>query len=212
MEGVIRSIVAFLRETIDLWRDGGWAMVAIAIAALVAFGVGMHVFQALGATGFTRVRERTWRRWIDVPEERRGPIGHLLDFVTAGTSLEDVARRFRQVRATEVAPFERDLKVMKVCVGAAPLLGLLGTVTGMLATFGALAHGSGGDETMRMISAGISEALITTETGLVVALPGVFFLHHLRRKHERLQAFLAHVETVCLQHRHGRTVVHRAAA
>jgi biopolymer transport protein ExbB/TolQ len=46
------------------------------------------------------------------------------------------------LRATEVAPFERDLRVMKICVGAAPLLGLFGTVTGMLATFGALASGS----------------------------------------------------------------------
>jgi biopolymer transport protein ExbB len=52
---------------------------------------------------------------------------------------------------------------------------------------------------MGMIAKGISEALITTETGLVVALPGLFFRYQLVRKHERYKAFLAHLETVCTQ-------------
>jgi biopolymer transport protein ExbB len=89
---------------------------------------------------------------------------------------------------------------MKICVGTAPLLGLFGTVTGMLATFGALAEGSGGEKTMAAIAKGISEALITTETGLVIALPGLFFQYHLARKQERYEAFLTHLETVCTQH------------
>jgi len=88
---------------------------------------------------------------------------------------------------------------MKICVGVAPLLGLLGTVTGMLATFEALASGSGGDKTMELVAKGISEALITTETGLVVALPGVFYQHLLARKYDQYKAFLAHLETVCTQ-------------
>jgi biopolymer transport protein ExbB len=94
--------------------------------------------------------------------------------------------------------------VMKVAVGAAPLFGLLGTVTGMLTTFGALASGSGGDQTMGMIAAGISEALITTETGLVIALPGVFFQYMLSRRLQAYKAFLAHLETVCTQTVHRR--------
>jgi biopolymer transport protein ExbB len=93
---------------------------------------------------------------------------------------------------------------MRICVSAAPLLGLLGTVTGMLGTFGALATGSGGEKTMGLVAEGISEALITTETGLVIALPGLFFQYHLTRKHERYKAFLAHLETVCAQAVHLR--------
>jgi biopolymer transport protein ExbB len=50
-----------------------------------------------------------------------------------------------------------------------------------------------------MVADGISEALITTETGLVIALPGLFFQYQLVRKHERYKAFLAHLETVCTQ-------------
>jgi len=88
---------------------------------------------------------------------------------------------------------------MKICVTAAPLLGLLGTVTGMLATFGALASGSGGEKTMGLIAEGISEALITTETGLIVALPGLFFQYQLSRRLESYKVFLAHLETICTQ-------------
>jgi biopolymer transport protein ExbB len=126
----------------------------------------------------------------------------LLDFVTGGTSIRDTAVFFEELRTTEIAPFERDLRVMRICVSAAPLLGLLGTVTGMLATFGALSTGSGGEKTMGLVAGGISEALVTTETGLVIALAGLFFQYQLARKHERYKAFLAHLETVCTQNLH----------
>ena len=95
----------------------------------------------------------------------------LLDFATGGRTIGDTQLFFEQLRTTEIVPFERDLKVMQIFVSAAPLMGLLGTVTGMLATFGALATGSGGDKTMGMVAEGISEALVTTETGLVVQVP-----------------------------------------
>jgi biopolymer transport protein ExbB len=196
---VVTRVVAFLEHAVTIWVTGGWAMVAIAIDALVLFAVGIRVHRRLRAKAFDRVRESTWRRWIDAPHERHGPIGALIDFVTRSRTVADAAASFRGLRATEAASFTRDLRVMRICVAAAPLLGLLGTVTGMLATFAALATGSGGDQTMALVSRGISEALITTETGLVVALPGLFFQYLLARKHERYEAFLAHLESVYTQ-------------
>ena len=186
-------------EAVAIWADGGWAMGAIAVIALVIFGMGVHIHLALRQTGFQSVSERTWRLWIDHPAQRRGPIGRLLDLGTGRSSVEQTAEFFKQLRQAETLPFERDLKVMKVCVSAAPLVGLLGTVTGMLATFAALSSGGGGDKTMGMVAKGISEALITTETGLVIALPGLFFQYHLRRRFDSYKAFLAHLETVCTQ-------------
>jgi biopolymer transport protein ExbB len=186
-------------QAVAIWIDGGWAMIAIAVTSLVLFGLGMHVWLRLLRKGFQRVPERTWRRWIDQPQERRGKIGRLIASVTVGGSIAETRSAFAELRANELTPFERDLRVMKVCVSAAPLLGLLGTVTGMLATFGALASGSGGEKTMAMVASGISEALITTETGLVIALPGLFFQYQLSRRHQRYRAFLAHLETVCTQ-------------
>ncbi len=179
-------------------------MVALTLNALILFGIGMNIQLNLNEKGFQSVPEKTWRHWINHPEQRKGPIGELLDFVTGGSSLKQTAIFFEELRSTEITPFTRDLRVMKVCVSSAPLLGLLGTVTGMLATFGALASGSGGDKTMGMIAAGISEALITTETGLIIALPGLFFQYQLTRGHERYKAFLAHLETVCTQKQYQR--------
>ncbi|MDK2858291.1 MAG: biopolymer transport protein ExbB [Verrucomicrobiota bacterium] len=195
----MNSILKFWNQAVEIWLSGGWAMLALSVNALALFGVGVHVYLRLHEKGFKSIDEKTWRRWISHPEERRGPVGNLLDFVTGGNSLKDTALFFEELRSTEIIPFERDLKVMKICVGSAPLLGLLGTVTGMLATFAALASGSGGEKTMGMIASGISEALITTETGLIIALPGLFFQYQLSREHERYKAFLAHLETVCTQ-------------
>ncbi len=189
-------------RALEIWLGGGVPMIAIAIIGLVMFGMGMHVWLRLRETAYRSVPETTWRRWINHPDERQGPIGELLDFVTGGKSIKQMAFFFEQLRATELTPFERDLRIMKVCVAAAPLVGLLGTVTGMLTTFGGLASGSGGDKTMGVVASGISEALITTETGLVIALPGLFFRYQLARGYERYKAFLAHLETVCSQKLH----------
>ena len=174
-------------------------MIAIAMNALMLFALGVHVHFKLSEKGFQSVPEKVWRHWIDHPHERKGPIGNLLNFVTGLISLKDTTTFFKELRATESAPFKSDLRLMRICVSASPLLGLLGTVTGMLATFGALASGSGGEKTMGLVAKGISEALITTETGLVIALPGLFFQYKLDREHEQYKVFLAHLETVWTQ-------------
>lgn len=199
MGAIIEHLNTFWEQAFTIWLSGGWCMIAIALNALVLFALGMHVHLKLRGKGLQSVPEKTWRHWIDHPTERKGPIGDLLDFVTGGTSHKETAVFFQELRINESAPFERDLRVMKICVSAAPLLGLLGTVTGMLATFKALASGSGGEKTMGLVAAGISEALITTEIGLVIALPGLFFQYHLARQHEWYKSFLAHLETVCNQ-------------
>jgi len=182
LDTLVSQFESLWQQAVAIWIAGGWCMPPIAITALALFALGMDVFLKLRETGYQSVPEKTWREWINHPERRKGPVGELLNFVTGGQTLQDTAAFFEELRIAEIAPFERNLKIMKICVGAAPLLGLLGTVTGMLVTFNALATGSGGEKTMAMIAAGISEALITTETGLIIALPGLFFQYQLIRK------------------------------
>jgi biopolymer transport protein ExbB len=187
-----------IEEALTIWVQGGWAMIALAANAIILFSLGFHVWLRLRSRG-RGVPESTWRRWLDHPAERRGPVGQLIDFVMEASHLKDMAVRFAELASTELGPFDRDIRFMRRAVSTAPLLGLLGTVTGMLSTFGALAAGSSGQKTMNLVAGGISEALITTETGLVIALPGLFFQFHLARHKDRYAAFLAHLETVCAQ-------------
>lgn len=217
MEILQQNLVGLASEAAIIWESGGWAMMAIAVIALVMFMVGMNIRLGLDRKGFLKVSEKRWRHWMENPEERRGPIGKLLDEASKAHTVKQCGQIFDQINLREVAPFSKDLRVMKICVTASPLVGLLGTVTGMLSTFGALSGGSGGDQTMGMVAGGISEALITTETGLVIALPGLFFQYQLVRRHERYKAFIAHLETVCTQaiyrrHKQSKTLDARRVA
>jgi len=74
----------------------------------------------------------------------------------------------------EIPPLERNLSLLKLLAGVAPLLGLLGTVTGMILTFQAITLFGTGDP--KLMAGGISQALITTVLGLVVAIP-LLLLH-----------------------------------
>ena len=90
----------------------------------------------------------------------------------------------------EAPRLERSLSLLGALAGVAPLLGLLGTVSGMIATFDTISAAGTGNP--RLLSGGISEALITTQLGLMVAIP--LFLAHawLRRWAERREAMLEH--------------------
>ncbi len=77
-----------------------------------------------------------------------------------------------QVAVTrQIPPLTRHLSTIKVLGATAPLLGLLGTVNGMVTTFGVL--GLQGAGNAQALASGIKEALITTQTGLLIAIPGL---------------------------------------
>ena len=85
----------------------------------------------------------------------------------------------------QVPSLGRHLTTLAVIAGAAPLLGLLGTVTGMISLFEVITNYGTGDP--KIMAAGISEALITTQTGLIVAIPILLVHNMLRNRKNRLQ-------------------------
>jgi biopolymer transport protein ExbB len=199
MDGIVPQAQQLWERAVEIWLSGGWAMIALAVNALLLFAIGANVWVSLKARA-ARISQEQLRKWLGRPEERSGKVGALIDFVMGARDLDELRVRFDELHAHEVAPYARDLRFMKRAVGTAPLLGLLGTVTGMLTTFTALSTGSGGDKTMDMVAGGISEALITTETGLLIAVPGMFLQYHLTRQRDRYEAFLAYLETACTQY------------
>jgi biopolymer transport protein ExbB len=108
-----------------------------------------------------------------------------------------VRNRFEEIRLDLIPTVERRLAFLTTLVASAPLMGLLGTVIGMLGTFGAISMG-GGAETAAMVAEGISEALITTQTGLFIALPGIFLTLVIRRRKHAVEAALARIESLSL--------------
>lgn len=188
-------------EALDIWQSGGWAMIVLAINAFILFTLGLAVKVKLWNKDYRNVSDKTCKLLIENSSEVKGPgtLRKFIDYVMKSKRLNHLAPIFKELHHEEISPFTRNLRIMRVCVGTAPLLGLLGTVSGMLTMFQALAIGTGGEKTLAMVATGISEALVTTETGLIIALPGLFFVHHLQQEIDRYGTFLARLETGCAQ-------------
>ena len=188
-------------EALEIWQSGGWAMIVLAVNAFILFTLGLSVKVRLWEKDYRKVSDETCRLLIEDPERGKGPgtLKRLVNYAMGCRNPEHTAPIFEEFKNDEIAPIRRDLRIMRVCVGTAPLLGLLGTVSGMLTMFQALALGSGGEKTLAMVANGISEALVTTETGLIIALPGLFFVHHLQQQADRYGEFFERLETGCTQ-------------
>lgn len=111
-------------------------------------------------------------RQLKHEEPNKGnPLGRLMAIYTEnpGTDIETLELKLDEAILRESAPLESGLSFIKVLYVVAPLLGLLGTVVGMIATFQMITLFGTGDP--RMMAGGISTALVTTVLGLVVAIP-----------------------------------------
>jgi biopolymer transport protein ExbB len=95
-------------------------------------------------------------------------------------SKEEDLGRLRGLKSDLEEAFHRQRYPIAAMITAAPLLGLLGTVTGMIATFENLS--TGGQKSMEGLASGISEVLICTESGLAVAIPAVMVLYYAHRQ------------------------------
>ncbi|MGD9157643.1 MAG: MotA/TolQ/ExbB proton channel family protein [Desulfobacteraceae bacterium] len=113
---------------------------------------------------------------------RRTPAASVLFSVirSLNTNLDALDNNLHEASLNTLAKLERMLPLLGVLGAIAPLLGLLGTVTGMISTFQTITIFGTGDP--RMLSTGISEALITTQAGLGVSIPFLLIHHLLKRR------------------------------
>ena len=94
----------------------------------------------------------------------------------------------------QTTELEKGMSLLGTVVNAAPQLGLLGTVTGMIAAFSALTRN--GTSTAKIVAGGISEALYTTAFGLIVAIPALVFYNYFN---SRIDVIVAEMERAALQ-------------
>lgn len=146
-----------------------------------------------------------WPEWIEDPTKAGGRLGEALSYALHGPTLtiKTVGRRFEEIRINLVSSIDRRLLVINTLVAAAPLAGLLGTVTGMLAMFTGLSQGTG-PAGMEKVADGMQQALITTQTGLTIALPGLFLGLIIKSKRDRIAGTLTRLESLILTSRFHR--------
>jgi biopolymer transport protein ExbB len=116
--------------------------------------------------------------------EQHSPLGRLLAVGLANRhrSHEMLMERLEDAGRHVVHELERFLNTLGTIAGISPLLGLLGTVTGIIRAFDAIQRSSMGDP--RALSGGIAEALVCTAAGLCVAIPSLISYRYLRGKVE----------------------------
>lgn len=165
----------------DYFTKGGplmWPLLACSVVGLI-FIVERVIayYRVKGDTAeiVSEVREsllrRELRQSIEICEGYDHPVAVTLKsgLLRFGKSHGEIEKAMESVALHEVSKLEKSLWILATIANIAPLFGFLGTVTGMIASFQALAEvGLGNPEA---VAGGISEALITTATGLVIALP-----------------------------------------
>lgn len=176
----------------EIIKSGGWLMVPILACSVVAAGIIIERLWTLQQKRVlpTDLTDKVWR-WVKSRELNEkhimslrdsSPLGKMLaaglatrnrDRAIIKESIEDNGRHV-------VHELERFINPLGTIAAISPLLGLLGTVIGMVKVFTAITTHGVGDPTV--LAGGISEALITTAAGLTVAIPALIGYRYLRSR------------------------------
>ena len=181
---------------LELVKSGGWLMVPIILCSVAAMAI---IVERLWSLQRERVvpqdlaaRAWEWARTGELTEERiqalrdGSPLGRTLAAGLASRHLDrELMKEYIEEIGRHVAhELERYLNALGTIAAIAPLLGLLGTVIGMIKVFAVITAQGVGEP--RILAGGISEALVTTAAGLTVAIPSLLFHRVLRRRVDEL--------------------------
>ncbi|MGH8019155.1 MAG: MotA/TolQ/ExbB proton channel family protein [Opitutaceae bacterium] len=156
--------------------SGGPVMVPLALASLLLYKTVIGLLVFVRRARFEDLHEGRFSLHRAALESGHSPRS-AESFQKQIEIIDGTLWRFRQLVRSR-------LRYSRALLVAAPLLGLLGTVMGMLQTFRGLSL-EVGDVMTRTVSDGISRALITTETGLMIAIPALFLIHWIKREFQR---------------------------
>ena len=181
-------------------EQGGWLIWPIIIASVVAMAI---VFERLWVLRRAAVVSRPMlEKTQDIAMASPAQAVNLCDRSVLGQLFAEAAqappqRSQREAVMAAQGPavaqrLERNLELLGVIAAVAPLMGLLGTVVGMIDVFAALMIHGAGDASV--LAGGIGQALVTTAVGLVVAIPPLIAHRLLQR---RAQSFLHEIEAAC---------------
>jgi len=181
---------------LELVQAGGWLMVPILICSIISAAICVERAWTLRTDQIApkNLLAQVWN-WIRnnqldnkrLRDLRAGsPLGQILaaGITNARKGREVMKESIEEVAGHVVHDLERYLNTLGTVAAISPLLGLLGTVIGMIKVFTAIKLEGTGNAAV--LAGGISEALITTAAGLTVAIPSLFFYRFFQRKVDEL--------------------------
>lgn len=175
---------------LELVQSGGWLMIPIILCSVIALAIVGERFWSLQRKRICpgNLVPQIWQwaknRQLDakrLAELRNGsPLGRVLaaGLVNLHHDREIMKESIEETGRHVVSELERYLNTLGTIAAISPLLGLLGTVIGMIKVFTAITTAGVGNPTV--LAGGISEALITTAAGLSVAIPTLMFYRYFR--------------------------------
>lgn len=174
-------------------------MVPLAVLGMIIYFALFEIIVYFGLNDYYNSNSDEWKHWVDKPDDATGKLGDIIQYAQHDVaSMEDIRDRVEEIRSSHLSRINSRIRFAAILVGTAPLTGLLGTVTGMLNTFSGLSNSVAGN-TVDLVAGGISEALITTQTGLVLAIPGYIMLNIVKRRRDQMDAFCTQVEIMTLK-------------
>ena len=165
----------------DMACKGGWIMIVLALMSVIAFYIFFERAVAIRKAGkedplfMDRIKSAiNYCRITNTPSSR------MIEkcIMRMGRPVADVQAAIENTGNIEVAKLENGLSIMATISSGAPMLGFLGTVTGMVRAFWNMAN-AGNNIDITLLSSGIYEAMITTVGGLVVGIATMFAYNHL---------------------------------
>ena len=178
--GLLRALIN-TPTLIERWHFGG--IVGYVITAVFAFAIALAAWRFVVLMGMSS--QVTAQLQSDT-SDTNNPLGRVLQVAADNPKLdaESLELKLHEAVLKERPEIESGLNLLKVISMVAPLMGLLGTVTGMIITFQMITLFGAGDP--KAMAGGISQALITTVLGLVVAIPTVLMHTLVNGKAQRI--------------------------
>lgn len=185
------SFAEMVWTTFDYVVSGGWVMWPMWIVSIFMWSMiieRLRTYERLGGEDLETVDALSALAGTTLPDSANGLRRIFVErFLAVRTGRLTIDRAvLRHVNANLRRGLRSRLAIIAVLAGVAPLLGLLGTVLGMIETFEAISQF--GTNNAKAMAGGISVALVATQAGLLVAIPGMFISSLLVRKARQLES------------------------
>lgn len=193
---------------LEILRSGGIILSILAILSIFSLGVilerGVCFFRNKSYLNKNYIKilkellsEKRYDEAIKFSEEERGVLGKVITkFLRRYCKTEDFKNSeelIREIELKELNILEKNTYILGIIAYVSPMLGLLGTVTGMIQAFRKIAVVGVGDPTA--IASGISQALYTTAAGLIIAIPSLIAYNIFNKKIEKIETEIEKVTT-----------------